>query len=228
MMRDYLSCPALFHYRYIARLKLPEKPEPLVFGGMVHDMLEEYFKTGKAPEYHFEIRDNLAEEATTLVRHFADQWPVLCSLHGIDPKGESEVKFRSQFIDPVTAKAFPVPFTGRHDRLTASGQVLEFKTSKKNYKQEDIDVSPQGSVYSLERLMTTGEIPIVIYVVIRKGLKTPQIQVLTTQRTKYQLSQFLSTAEGVLAGIMAKRFPKGNGHLHQYCDCWKYDALLKI
>ena len=47
---DYQGCPKLFYYRWVKRLEAKEEKPSLVFGKVFHDVLLNWYKTGKADE----------------------------------------------------------------------------------------------------------------------------------------------------------------------------------
>ena len=234
MIRDYLRCPRLYYYRYYLGIRLPSKHLNLVFGSAIHEGIEDYYNR-KDPIYAFtsdfqiDKIDNITKdeylnalkEGKRLLDFFTAMIPIT--------RGSSEVKFRTELIDPITHKMLEVPITGRYDRLE-DNMIIEFKTSSKPYKQKDIDEATQASLYMFARYMATGKIPERFrYIILIKGRKKEPIQVLETQRTKEDLSFMFRTIETVLEGIKGEQFSKGTGFMHnKFCDCQKYEQELLL
>lgn len=242
MVKDYLKCPKLFYYRHILKIKLPMKSLPLVFGGAVHKAVESYYNGGEPYEVfnrefkadRIEPFDELEYEAhikegKRLIDEFINAQDWLTNYHGISLNGESEHKFNIWWRDPATYTLLPVQVSGIFDRTTDKHQILEFKTSSKPYKQDDVDIAIQKQMYSFSYYLLHKVIPTeFIYIVLIKGRKKDPIQVLKSTVTKSEFSQIFQTVDLVLKGIKGGQFNKGTGFLHRYCDCQRYEEALLI
>lgn len=242
MIRDYLNCPKLFYYRYILNVKLLSKNINLIFGSAIHKAVENFyndtdpfegfnqeFKKEKITPFDEKEFTEHCNEGKRLIENFRDSIGEFERYHGITRQGDSEIKFREWFKDPVTGTLLRIQSSGRFDRLTHSGQLLEIKTSSKPYKQDEINEATQASMYMLARLMQTNEIPReFFYIIFIKGRKKDPIQVLRTTRTKEELSQFFQTIDLILKGIQGGQFGEGTGFMHKFCDCKEYEKALLI
>lgn len=243
-MRDYLKCPKLFYYRHVMKLRLPQKQMELVFGSAVHSAFESFAKSEDpylaftkefdATKLNPDERDRMDEydlEGKRLIKIFVESQDYLQKVHGIILKGTAEQKFRTWLIDPITKQRLPIQFSGRTDFETEADQILDYKTSSKPYKQEEVDDGDhalQADIYSLEFLARKGFMPKeFIFVVFVKGRKDP-LQVMKTVRTKESMSRTFKTAELVINGVRGNQFPRGSGWMHKFCDCSKYEASLLI
>ncbi len=245
MLRDYKSCPKLFYYRYYLRLKLPQKQLNLVFGGAVHDALEEYHKNFNVNESvavfkkMFPIwklsedermfwREHLVE-GERLVREYDRVQPYLTEVYGISPHGQSEGKFKAIWKDPYTGEELALPITGRFDRITDKNQVVEFKTSKKAYNQGKTDELDQATVYGYSHELITGKkVDEFFYIILIKGRQNP-IQVIKTKRNKEDYVRMFREAKSIIERIKNKEFKRGcRGYQVNFCDCRKFDELLSV
>lgn len=258
MIRDYLSCPKLFYYRYILNLKLPYKPIALVFGGAVHDSIEKFFE-GRDPIKYFkdnfkkdEIGLSIAEEdqackkglepyeyidllfkenleeGPRLLQAFMDGQKYLTKTEKICPTGRSEHPFKITYKNPMTGEVLPILVSGRFDRTTDTDQILEIKTSSKAYTQTKVDEAVQGFIYPQSYPQEFGRQVNEMIYIILIKGKKNPLQVLRTVRTESQQSQFFDQIIGILGKIKDGRFEEGDGFLHRYCDCHKYKEALQI
>ena len=241
MIKDYLFCPRLFYFKYILGLRLPMKSIQLVFGSSFHSALEGFYKK-EDPEEIF-MKEFLKEkidpfneeeyieaisEGKRFVQRFIDAQDWLKTYHGIEFEGESEKQFKSWWRDPSTGEILDVFVSGRYDRVTKNHQLIDFKTSSKSYSQDKADSENQPSVYCFSYFLQEKIEPKeFIYIVFVKGRKDP-LQVIKTKRTKEEYSLMFKIASLVLKGIKGKQFNQGNGFLHKYCDCYKYEKLLLL
>lgn len=242
-VRDYLNCPRNFYLKHILKIRPKQKQMNLVFGGAVHDGIEAYhngyshigvfdrsFDNKKLLPEELAEFDYHKEEGHRLLDAYVFTQAYMTDYLGIDPTGRSEVKFEVMLSNPMTKDLLGVKLTGRIDRITNGNQILEFKTSSKPYKQADVDVELQASLYDMVHLMQTDELATgIFYVVLIKGRKKDPIQILKTTRTKEQLVQSFKTLELVLKGINSNQFERGKGWFHdKFCDCFKIDEQLLL
>ena len=244
MVKDYLKCPKLFYYRYVMNLRLPMKGIQLVFGGALHKAVEVFYSTSdplithKSFDQEFlrekiepfdeeEFIENL-NEGHRMIQEFIDQFTYLHDYYGINKQGQSEISFRTWWKDPIVGQLLPLQSTGRYDRITDTHQIIEFKTSSKAYRQDEVDLTEQASFYSMSYFMEHQIIPPeIFYIVFIKGRKNP-IQVLKTSRNRDQHSQIFQTVNLVLKNVKGNQFEKGTGFMHKYCDCQKYESMLLL
>lgn len=245
-IRDYKNCPLLFYYRHVLKLRLPQKQLNLVFGGAVHNGIEVYHNTNDveeaiakfkksfqfirlAPEERNEYYPHKAE-GERLIREYVAHQPYMTDVYGIDPNGVSETKFEKILVDPFTGEELTMPIRGRIDRVTATGQVVEYKTSKKKYKQDETDLLDQATIYSwVTELDLQREIEGVYYVVFLKGRKSDPIQILKTKRTKEDYVRLFRETKNIIKQIEKGRFERGcSGYKAKWCDCRKYEEALEI
>lgn len=247
-VRDYLKCQKLFYYKYVLRLRLPNKPIQLVFGGAFHHGLEAWYD-GKDPTEVFKSEfkaseidpfDPIAyEEAMTdgiaMMEEWKEKAPALHKQYKISMKGESEKAFQNMWFHPETGERLPIVVNGRYDRVTSDDcDILEFKTSSKKYTQDQVDTTDQGNIYTFSRYLDTKKKKMperMIYIIFLKGRKKDRIQVLITNRTKKQYIQAFETVSLILNNLRGreeKDYRYGEGFMHKYCDCRKFEEMLLI
>ena len=140
MLIEYLNCPLSFYYRYIAKIKLPQKQIHLVFGSAIHAAIEELFEN-KDPyeafnkEYNInklldeekDIYEEYKELGKEMIRNYIKEFPTLDKLYNLSD-GQSELYVKRNLINPLSKKETAIPMSGRLDRLTNDGIVVEYKT----------------------------------------------------------------------------------------------------
>lgn len=241
--RDYKSCPALFYYRKVLRLKLPEEPLQLVFGKSLHYALEMFTKEGQDPVKVFEedfSRDKLPDldlekfitakdDGLRLLEFWKENQKEMLKEANLKVS-EEEVRFKIEVDeDPLTKMKLSIPpITGVIDFITADGALGDYKTSSKKYTQEMVDTSDQPTFYYLAYYIKHGKLPKAFYyIVFRKNIKRVPVQILQTQRTMTQISQLLGDIQEVITAINNREF-SGRHEQGAFCDCWKFDEMLKI
>ena len=242
-IKDYLACPKLFYYRDLLKIRLPEKKMELVFGTGVHAAFEAYTKGEdlraaftkafdpkllESEELTNGRFDEHTKEGERFIQVFLDSQQYFKDVWNLELKGKPERMFRTWMKDPITKSMLPVAFSGRVDFETDAGQIIDYKTSSKLYKQDEVDNNLQPSYYILEYLARTGKMPEgFYYLIFVKGRKEP-LQVVRTTRTKEQLSLAFKMAELVVNGVKAGNFPRGSGWMHKFCQCEQYEKALLI
>ena len=245
MVRDYKQCPRLFYYRHILKLKLPQKQLNLLFGGAIHKGIEifhntksldaglaafrkEFDKNKLAEDEQHEYQPHLAE-GERILRRYVDAQDYLRIVHGISPEGVSEGYFKVNWTDPITGEKLELPITGIIDRRVKSGQLIDFKTSSKSYKQKKADELDQATIYSYSGEILFGDpVKEFAYIVFVKKRKNP-IQVVKTKRSKQDYSLMFKEMKSIIKSIKAKKFHRGcRGFQAKWCDCRRYEEYLKI
>lgn len=246
MLKSFERCKKLFYYQYIINggkgLRLPYKSIPLVFGGAFHQGVEAYYNGGD-PVQEFKkrfVRDGIKdiekpavedkfmenrEDGIRLMEAWKIEAPKIHKLYGISLKGKSEESFSTDW-------SLDVPVTGRFDRTTDKLQILEFKTSKKPYKEEDVRNLDQASIYHHSYEIITGKRPLeIFYIVFIKGRKKDPIQVIRTTRSNFQVKRVKEKIENLLESVKTfkeKDYSYGEGFMHSYCDCKQYEEILLL
>lgn len=245
MVKCYKNCPKLFYYQYILKKRLSTKSVQLAFGGAFHKGVEAYYND-KDPVEEFKsefkmdgIRDITDEkfldnkkDGIRLMEVWKDQVEKIHAEYDIDPGGQSELKFESFWLHPFTYKKFPVMVNGIFDRVTNSHEILEFKTSSKPYKQDDVNVREQAAIYIYSYYRNFKVWPKAFYyiVFIKNRINNP-IQVLKTERNKDDIAQLFEMMELLLNNVKGRTerdFPYGEGFLHKYCDCRRYEEMFLL
>lgn len=238
-IKDYLKCPKLFYYRHILKIRLPEKPLPLLFGSALHKALELYEKKDKDPievftkAFKLEMLDETdaeqyekeRENGIRLLEHFLDE-----RSNGKLRKytiTKTEQYFNRPLVYPDTRKKAKIAnFTGVVDFITSTGSLGDYKTSSKKYSQEQVDQSLQPDMYYLWYYLTYGKLPRrFIYIVFLKKRKRDPIQVLVTKRTLSDLVKLVTLIDNIATQIQKGMFQRTHNE-HTYCDCYKYEEFF--
>ena len=133
-----------------------------------------------------------------------------------------DVRFKVSLEHPETGKVIEYPLTGFLDGLeTIDGgaEIIEYKTTSKDYTQEQVDTSLQGDIYAYYLFRNFGiEEPVIRYVVGNKGSR--KFQHLTTKRTKQNFIKLFDTVEKFIEDVRAERFEMNPKHPF-WCICKK-------
>jgi len=250
MVADYMSCPLCFYYRYIAKIRLPQKQIHLLFGSAIHlgiehiydnsDPYEPFIKAfdinrlnDDEKEMHVEYL-GLGQE---MLKNYQSEHPLLnelFNLHG----GESEKYFRRKLINPMTGEESSLPYAGKIDRLTTN--IIEYKTAGKKWNPDDVPFKVQTLIYNLWFYSEFGYLPDeTVYIILLKKYKKVElktktkinqtIQVLTNHCTLNDLASIFDEVELILDKINKGQFERPRGGWHPvWCDCYKFEEILAL
>lgn len=245
MLIDYCNCPKLFYYRYVAKIQLPTKQIHLVFGTAVHAAVEAIYENEdpfkrfsnefdkeKLTDEEKELYNEFHELGLEMVKNYNEQHSTLNDLYSLND-GKSEIYFRDHVRNPLTGEMSTLPISGRIDRLTNLGKVVEYKTSKNPWKEEDIAFKTQTLIYNLWYLTKFDKLPDeTLYIVLikkrKKVGKGEVIQLLSNHSTIDELASVFDELELITSKIECREFDRPKGYHPKWCDCWKYDELLKV
>jgi len=228
------------------RIKQPVKAPALIIGGAIHEGIDVFYKTNNPDSAKQAFFEEITSERSALVKggkdprvvcdegleilnSFIEAQDYLSVVHGISRIGKSEYRFRdTSWSHPLTGSQLSLPITGIVDRVTEDGDILEFKTSNKPYKQEAIDLMVQPTIYSHWHLAERGFLPRrVVYVVMIKGRKKDPIQVLETRRDIPDFILLHEEMEAMISEINKGNFPDRRSSIWTE-DIKSYEALLGI
>lgn len=234
-IKDYQSCPLLFYYRRVLEIKLPENPIDLYFGKAFHKGLElleakksnpiEVFKKEFLPDgvenklKFYQLRN----KGTQLLEEYMQHHPYL------EIKSTEKFITKENVVDPTTGTKLKFKqLSGVIDFSTTDNKLGDYKTASKPYKQSDVDKSLQPTMYYLLYYLEYGKLPdAFIYIVFLKKRKSNPIQVLVTHRTMKDITKLIVLMNSIYTKVEQNKFPRTHNE-HQFCDCWKYEELLKV
>lgn len=136
---DFIFCPARFYYRAIRKIDtdLVETPE-LIFGRNMHQVIENYPSKwqsyGEAVKKFLHLFEDNRDKFMTQLKVFSSNFKDLLSE---DDLIEVNFKLETDFPD--------VFITGRIDRITKNGSVIDWKTG--NIK-DDLSTNIQAILYT--------------------------------------------------------------------------------
>jgi len=245
MMIDYLTCPRLFYYRYIAKIYLPQKQIHLLFGSAIHRAIEAIFNKEEPYGLFIETFDKqkLLDEEKGLHKEYLDlghemisnylkEYPTLNSLYDLE-KGRSEVYVKDILINPLTGEKMLIPMSGRIDRLTDGGKIVEYKTSAKKWAAGDLNFRIQTLLYNLWYYSKYGVLPEeTLYIILLKKYKKvgrgETFQVLSKNCTLIELAGTFDEVNIILNKINNNEFDRPRGYHPPYCDCYRYEDELNF
>ena len=245
MIASYLHCPLAFYYGYVAKLKLPQAQIHLVFGSAIHEALEHIYDTNTDPKKVFtksfkkdklnEDEQKLYEEYTNLgiemVENYIQIHPTLDKLYNLTD-GKAEKYVRRYLTNPVTGQQSSIPMSGILDRLTNAGKIIEYKTSKNKWKEDETRFKVQFLMYNLWYYSEYGKLAdeTLYFVLLKKYKKHKRdqvLQVLSAHATHDDLAEAFDEVELIINKIHSGIFEKPTGYHPPYCDCYKYEAMLR-
>ena len=245
MMIDYLSCPLLFYYRYVAKIRLPQKQIHLLFGSAIHRAVEAIFEKEEPYSLFIETFDKnklLNEEkglhkeyldlGHEMIKNYLNEYPTLNSLYELD-KGKSEVYIKRILKNPLTGEEMPIPMSGRIDRLTDSDRIVEYKTSAKKWSANEIRSRVQTLLYNLWFYSEYGKVPEeTLYIILLKKYKKvgrgETFQVLSKNCTLTELAGTFDEIKILLEKINNNEFDRPKGFHPKWCDCHRYEEELNL
>lgn len=246
---DYMSCPKLFYYRYVAKIKLPQKQIHLIFGSAVHAGIEGMFN-GIDPYAEFDrtfLKEKLLPEeygifaeyqvlGKDMLKNYLDRHETLNNLYGLD-RGESELYAREYIVNPLSNEKSSLPMSMKIDRLAdmiegVPQRIVEYKTSKAKWAPDAANLKIQTKLYCLWYYTKYGVLPPkeTVYIILLKKFnkfdKSQKIQVLTTNYTKQDLAQTFEQVELIIEKINNNEFGYPQGYHAHWCDCRRYEEVL--
>ena len=244
MLIDYISCPMSFYYKNIAKLKLPQQPQiHLLFGTAVHAAVENIY-IGKDPfgifEETFDKEKLLPEEyakyeefvplGKEMIKNYQAEHPMLDKLYDLN-NGQSELYIRKKLVHPLTGEEMEIPMSGRIDRMTHTGRVVEYKTSARPWQENDVVYRTQTMLYNLWYYTEYKTVPEeTVYIILikqyKKTSKTKVVQILTNHATINELASMFDEVKIMITKINNRIFEKPAGFHPNWCDCRKFEALL--
>jgi len=245
-LRTYLSCPLLYWYRYVLKIKLPYKPIQLAFGSALHLALEKkiteptldskkvFLSVFKYEDLFFKdtipykrrYYRELITNGMRLLNFYFENY----SEHFNEIKS-TEQKFKFILKNPVTGHSskYVKYITGITDYITKDKIIGDYKTSSKKYKQEEIDESLQPTFYYLWYYTLFEKLPAYFeYRVFLKKHKKEPLQIMKTKRTLEDLLGLYHLLEQQSKLIQARKFKRAIHSKYDFCDCKLYDTILKV
>jgi len=245
MMIDYLNCPLSFYYKYISKIQLPTKQIHLVFGSAVHRAIEGIYNKEKPFELFIhtfdktklqddekDLHDEFLKLGEEMIKNYIEEHQTLDSLYNLS-EGRSEIYIKDKLINPLTGEESSIPMSGRIDRMTNSGKIVEYKTSAKKWTEADVNYKIQTLLYNLWYFSKHGVLPEeTLYIVLLKKFKKvgkgEVIQVLSKHCTIDELASTYDEVEIILNKINNGEFERPKGFHPSWCDCYRYERALNI
>lgn len=245
MLIDYLNCPKLFYYRYIAKIQLPQKQIHLLFGESVHAGIEEMyddndplpvfkekFDKKRLGQDEKDLYDEHIKLGIEMLTNYKKIHNVLNNLYDLN-KGKSELYIRRKLRNPLTNEETDIPISGRIDRITDSTRIIEYKTSKNKWKETDVNYKIQTLLYNLWFYSEFNKLPLeTIYIILLKKFKekdsTEIHQVFSKHCSIVELAGVFEEVQLILHKINSHEFDRPKGYHPPYCDCYKYEEVLNF
>lgn len=218
---SYYDCPLQWKLINIDGLQ-PKMGDALEIGS-IFDLMVKEFHSGRDP-YEAAQKKFLGLRPSKLqINHFG-LCRKLLEEYAKNPytftHPQFDVRFKLTLTHPDSGKAIEYPLSGFLDGLdTVIGgvRVVEYKTSGKDYTQQQIDESVQADIYGYYAYRQTGADRIDIdYVVANKAKKT--FQFLNTYRTKEHFIKLFDKVEKFIDDVRQEKFDQNPNHPF-WCQC---------
>jgi len=239
-------CSLQYYFERVAKLKKPLVSHSLVFGGLVHRVLEQWFlqlKNGQSPDLkaHLELFSKLwkrANDDQEIKFGVKDDFNSLagkgrnmieCFIEHIDPS-EKILSVSEAFCVPVHAPDGSVveqPLIGEYDLvIEKDGKplVVDWKTAARKWSAGQADKSFQGTVYSYAWNQMHSVRPEIRFDVVTKT-KVPGYEQHVTERTESQeqrMALLISKAQQIVKHELY--YPSETGF---YCNDCPYAGPCK-
>lgn len=237
-IRCYLNCPRDYFYKYVMGYKFDEFSKPLVFGTLLHNMLETHFKTaGNEAAVTKAISQTVAKEKMEAhmkrdeIDHMVDMarkmyQSAMPHLVEWEPR-EVEMFGRRKVANPVTGEELAVPIGFKIDLITKAEQIVDHKSAASEYNVTTDadgysvttidDEDYQLYLYMLIYRSLYGKPPTeLIFNVMLKRSRDSKTQVIRFRPDEKKEARAWETANKVLKNIMAGKF-EPNPHA-RWCD----------
>jgi len=243
MIGSYLSCPLNFYYQYVAKIQLPYDKIHLIFGSAIHLALEKMldvkdpnkvfikaFDINKLNENERHLHKEYLALGKEMITNYMDMYPTLDKLYDLST-GTPEKRFRRHLTNPITGAESTIPLSGIVDKLTDTGIIIEYKTSKNKWKETETKFKVQNLLYNLWYYSEHGKLAEkMVYIILLKKFKRHKrdqvIQIIESQVTYDDLAEAFEEVELIIDKIHSGMFDKPTGYHPPYCDCIKYEKLL--
>lgn len=253
MLSQYDSCPLAFYYTYYLGLKLPTTQVYFKFGDAIHEsiailwttrdlqkaqalflemFLPEHLddmKVKNKPITEEEKKEKYEEMKADGLEMLAQMLPKLDefeSIYRLKPI-KFEIPFKGPLIDLETGLPYEVPLSCRIDMDSENQDIVDFKTSADPYDIFETRASIQFLLYAWLRYQQTKKIPTIHVIVLIKKRKKEKIQHLPLKYTEADLLAFNAKIRSMLGKINNKEFNRPLKDHSYFCDCKKYEELLK-
>ena len=258
MLVEYENCPKAFYYKSWLGLKLPQSREHLEFGSAIHlaidNIYEQYDKKDKwknaeisIPKKifksnfkleHFDgntfteeerlskFNEMLADGLEIIEQFWAEKERLMIEKE-VNPT-KFEIPIKTEIQHPDTGEPVELPLSCRIDALTDGHKIIEFKTSSKEYVEEETKRSLQALSYATVHYQLHQIIPIVDYIVMIKKRKKDKIQHFSISYNKSDLISYVERVNVIIEKIKNREFSRLSKNHPFFCDCVKFDELFTV
>ncbi len=245
MLTSYLQCPLAFYYQYIAQIKLPTPQIHFAFGSAIHEAIDAMYQGQNVIEsfkQSFDITRLLDNEKTLydeylklgieMLTNYLKEHEILSKLYDLND-GNSELYIKRKLINPLTNEESSLPMSGRIDRLTKSGIIIDYKTSKNKWNPDDISSKLQTDLYNLWYFSEYKKVPKdTLYIILlkkdKKVGKGETMQVISKHTTIDELASTFVEVEIMLQKIRNREFDRPSGYHPKWCDCFAFESRLNL
>ena len=215
-----LRCPRQYYYRYVLGLKIPTS-YMLALGSACHIAWEH--------NYRQKVLSGVDLALPTVLEVYADAFERKTAEEEIDWQDHDPGQVKDTGISLVTAHmaqiapevqpvsvearfqldnvGVPVALVGVIDLIDVDGYLHDHKTATRSWTQDQADSALQPAPYILAYRALTGQNPTGFRYNVTVSKKTPEVQVLTTNRSDDELLWYIDLVREVVKQIQAGLFP---------------------
>lgn len=190
-------------------------------------------KAGKESGYtkREQLFKQFQDDGMAILKSYWNEKDNLIAVHGLD-LDEFEIMIRVPMHSPADENdKLPIPISGRIDaKNRLKTKLIDFKTSKGAYNEEDSRKLMQCRAYPFMWYMKHKEwILDFDYIVLRKGLKSDdRVQIINLKFDEADMLAFYEQVKSILTRIANREFSRPRSGHANFCDCYKYEAMLTI
>lgn len=194
-----------------------------------------YMKTNKGKESGFKNKTDLynffKNDGLIMLKSYWDNKENMLVQYGHDlTTFEESMKF--EVCNPENKEEkLPVIISCRLDAESRDKtKIVDFKTSGSKYDAIETRKKIQGQTYCFGKLMMTGTLTKKFdYIVLRKGLKTPdRIQVVELEYDMADMNAYYHRVRSILLKIANREFDRPAVGHNYFCRCFEYEKALSI
>lgn len=242
----YMQCSLKYKFQYIDGLPKPFKPSGLVFGSVIHSVinwfhkermngnknritLERLYRIFDADWYCQKLNNNIRYKNGDQELRLIALAKEILGMYFNQPHKEikgTEISFTVPLINPLNGRELGISLEGFIDLIEIDDTIVEFKTSAQTMNQDDVDNHLQLTVYAYAYEMLYQRPPRILKIINFVKNKKPKMIELETKRCKEDYIRFFYLAGQVLQGIRHQVFFPRQGfwckdcEYADYCRAW--------
>jgi len=215
-LKTFQTCPMQWMYKY--DYELLQAPNPAFqIGSAYHKMVEEFHKGISVENILENTKKDIIKKKTNDEIDMFGLLRLMFVKYAENPIKGNTVKTEFRFNIPLPN--LKVGLYGFIDRIVEGDRIVEYKTTSKDYIQEDVN-NIQSHIYSYVYFKIYGKIPTVTYSVVnKKKIKQPnyRLQILEIKCTDKDLKTLETDCVNFYNDVQEKKFKANKGKHCFWC-----------